>query len=343
MFLGAYLNFALSQLLGLSGIVSLFFFGVVLSHYNWYNLSESSKVASTVTFVTLAKLAEAVVFIYLGIVASLSVGRFHWHAGLVVVTVLLITVARAAHVLPLSVLLNFSRGRKIDRNMMVAMWVSGLRGAIAFALSLRIPCQAGHVMKRGSPQCRNSDLLVTTTISIVVLTTMVVGTAMERIATALRVIEPCTAHLGAHLGSPTSPLSQGSLSEPLQGYEELPADSQEGAAIGRRGSTGSSNSASSASHETPSCMADPFSFTAFIMPSLPRRATLWSLRFNARGSLYQAFARFDLDVLQPALGGPCRSRLPEESLELPRRPLGPLGPRPLEEDVPSSSRSVIFE
>merc|ERR1712183_736314 len=43
----------------------------------------------------------------------------------------------------------------------------------------------------------------------------------------------------------------------------------------------------------------------------PRTASarsLWSLRFNARGELYQAFARFDLNVLQPALGGPCRAR-----------------------------------
>eukprot|EP00435_Cladocopium_sp_Y103_P013716 s2924_g3.t1 len=36
--------------------------------------------------------------------------------------------------------------------------------------------------------------------------------------------------------------------------------------------------------------------------------TLPSLRFHSRGHLYQAFARFDLEVLQPTFGGPCRAR-----------------------------------
>lgn len=35
--------------------------------------------------------------------------------------------------------------------------VSGLRGAIAFALSLRVPCEGGAYI-RGSEACRNSDL-----------------------------------------------------------------------------------------------------------------------------------------------------------------------------------------
>ncbi|CAJ1364450.1 unnamed protein product [Effrenium voratum] len=142
MFLGAYLTFALTQLISLSGITALFCFGVVLAHYNWYNLSEQSKVASKVIFGTMAKLAEAGVFVYLGVVAALSIGRFHWHAGCVIFALIAITVARAAHVFPLSTLLNSCRrSRKITNNMSVVMWVSGLRGAIAFALSLRVPCE----------------------------------------------------------------------------------------------------------------------------------------------------------------------------------------------------------
>eukprot|EP00435_Cladocopium_sp_Y103_P015922 s2473_g3.t3 len=142
MFLGAYLTFAVTQLFGLSGITALFCFGVVLAHYNWYNLSEPSKVASKVIFGTIAKLAEAGVFVYLGVVAALSLGRFHWHGGCILFALLAITVARAAHVFPLSVLLNLCRRtRKITNNTSVVMWVSGLRGAIAFALSLRVPCE----------------------------------------------------------------------------------------------------------------------------------------------------------------------------------------------------------
>eukprot|EP00913_Durusdinium_trenchii_P031919 g29895.t1 len=295
MFLGAYLTFSVTQLLGLSGITALFCFGVVLAHYNWYNLSEPSKVSSKVIFGTIAKLAEAGVFVYLGVVAALSIGRFHWHGGCIFFALLAIIVARAAHVFPLSLMLNLCRRtRKISNNMSVVMWVSGLRGAIAFALSLRVPCE-GREYLRGSEACRNSDLLVTTTISIVLATTMVVGTAMEKIATALSVIEPIE----------PGPLE--SLSEPL-------ARQAEGADEHMAGSEMRSEASSSGRWALPPNWSLP----------IP------SLRFHSRGHLYQAFARFDLEVLQPTFGGPC------QNLEMPKYEAE-------EDDAPLQSRAVIFE
>eukprot|EP00933_Yihiella_yeosuensis_P030012 TRINITY_DN23693_c0_g1_i1.p1 TRINITY_DN23693_c0_g1~~TRINITY_DN23693_c0_g1_i1.p1 ORF type:complete len:610 (-),score=86.06 TRINITY_DN23693_c0_g1_i1:226-2055(-) len=294
MFLGAYLTFAFSQLLGLSGITALFFFGVVLAQYNWYNLGDTSKVASKVIFGTIAKLAESCVFVYLGVVAALSIGRFHWHPGLVFFSVLSITVARAAHVFPITKALNVVRqSRKVSNNMAVVMWVSGLRGAIAFALALRLPCE-GQGALRGSEECRNSDLLITTTISIVLLTTGVVGTAMEKIATVLRVIEPAEnsdIDLCGNLSEPLSgsrrDINEGdSEDEPLRSFSE-----------GSFASMWTSGSASDLLRR-----AREGSWT------LPKSKDLWSLRFNARGEFYQAFARYDLDVLQPMFGGPCRSR-----------------------------------
>ncbi|CAJ1421812.1 unnamed protein product [Effrenium voratum] len=291
MFLGAYLTFALTQLISLSGITALFCFGVVLAHYNWYNLSEQSKVASKVIFGTMAKLAEAGVFVYLGVVAALSIGRFHWHAGCVIFALIAITVARAAHVFPLSTLLNSCRrSRKITNNMSVVMWVSGLRGAIAFALSLRVPCE-GQQKLRGSEACRNSDTLVTTTISVVVVTTMVVGAAMEKIATALAVIEPVD-HSQDRLESLSEPLASG-----LQSECQEEAQSKEDTVGARQTSSGR--------------------LWAQSIWTLP------SLRFHSRGHLYQAFARWDLEVLQPNFGGPChaRGKHPErrrETFEMPK-------------------------
>mmetsp|Transcript_33576 Transcript_33576/g.106542 ORF Transcript_33576/g.106542 Transcript_33576/m.106542 type:complete len:591 (+) Transcript_33576:69-1841(+) len=330
--LGAYLTFALSQLLGMSGIVSLFFFGIVLAQYNWYNLSEPSKVASKVTFGTLAKLAESCVFIYLGVVAALSLGRFHWHFGLVLYSLAVIVVARAAHVFPLTALLNLGRDRKIQRNMRLVMWISGLRGAIAFSLSLRVPCASGAPIKRGSAECRNSDLLVTTTISIVMLTTLVVGTAMEHVMTALGAIEPAEA-IGFERQL-TSVRSDGSLSVPL---------------AAQRGPGSAENAEAEAVPPQHGGGPEP-------RPGSPR--SLWSLRFSARGRLYRAFARFDHDVLQPVLGGPCRPRTRAASLGLADKDAGQLPSlqaytelpgfsRPFavqsEEDAPTWSRSVIFE
>mmetsp|Transcript_19881 Transcript_19881/g.53189 ORF Transcript_19881/g.53189 Transcript_19881/m.53189 type:complete len:535 (-) Transcript_19881:450-2054(-) len=205
MCLSAYLTFALSQFCGLSGIVSLFFFGIMLEHYNWHNLSESSKVASKVSFRTLAMLSEAFVFVYLGVVVALSLNRFHWNLWLVFVSMILCVVGRAVHVFPISWALNVQRSQKIPFNMQLMIWFSGLRGAIAFALSLRIPCNGGPRANRGESECRNSDLLVTTTISIVFLTSMICGTSMESVATALGLIQPAPP-----LPSPcTSPMNTG--------------------------------------------------------------------------------------------------------------------------------------
>ena len=53
--------------------------------------------ASKVIFGTMAKLAEAGVFVYLGVVAALSLGRFHWHIGCTAFALVAIVVARAAH------------------------------------------------------------------------------------------------------------------------------------------------------------------------------------------------------------------------------------------------------
>ncbi|CAE7380507.1 Slc9a8, partial [Symbiodinium sp. KB8] len=145
---------------------------------------------------------------------------------------------------------------------------------------------------------RNSDLLVTTTVSIVLVTTMVVGTAMEKIATALEVIEPVD-HRRQRPGSldalsePLAGPAQGTVSsgcadevaEPVQSPEKSPECRDEEA----NGST--------ARHAPRS--------------QLSWGSSLWalpSLRFHSRGHFYQAFARFDLEVLQPVFGGPCHAR-----------------------------------
>lgn len=332
MCLGAYLTFALSQLTGLSGIVSLFFFGVVLAHYNWYNLSEPSKVASKVVFRTLAMLAESCVFIYLGVVAALSFGRFHWHLGLVFVSLVLITVARAAHIFPFSSMLNVQRHQqKINRNMTIMLWFSGLRGAIAFALALRIPCNAGPRANRGESECKNSDLLVTTTISIVLVTTMVVGTAMEYLASVLGMIEAAPTGFTRNAEELAAPLSAGaSRRQATEGAARddggsfsqwLPLGG-EASLDDRLGGLGASASAG-----------------------------LGALRdLRPRGHVYQAFAQLDVDLLQPALGGPSRVRVSGgQDLELPslqgfiEQPSMPRHFLGEEDDPPPMSRAVVFE
>lgn len=64
--LSAYIAYAMADIMGLSGIMALFFCGVCNSHYGYYNTSEPSKISSKYAFETLAFMAEVFTFAYLG-------------------------------------------------------------------------------------------------------------------------------------------------------------------------------------------------------------------------------------------------------------------------------------
>merc|ERR1712240_657558 len=68
------------------------------------------------------------------------------------------------NIFPLATLCNKFRGQQITKRMQVIMWFSGLRGAIAYALSLHLEF-AEEVRK----------VLVTTTLIVVLFTTIVLG------------------------------------------------------------------------------------------------------------------------------------------------------------------------
>jgi solute carrier family 9 (sodium/hydrogen exchanger), member 8 len=61
-----YMCYATAESVSLSGIMAIFFQGVVLSHYNSYNLSPTAHVASEQIFSTFATITETIVFIYMG-------------------------------------------------------------------------------------------------------------------------------------------------------------------------------------------------------------------------------------------------------------------------------------
>ena len=67
--IGAYFSYALAHLdfFQLSGDVAIFFYGVVMSHYNKYNLSLESFKSIGLSFNILMQLSEAVCFIYIGL------------------------------------------------------------------------------------------------------------------------------------------------------------------------------------------------------------------------------------------------------------------------------------
>lgn len=133
LFLFAYGSYSFSESLGLSGIMSLFFCGIILSHYNSYNLSSTSQITAHNIFKSLAVLSEYFVFLYIGM--GLFTGTFkHINFIFVILCTLFCLIARVANIFPLSLIANVFRKKTIPLTMQVVMWFAGLRGAIAFAL-----------------------------------------------------------------------------------------------------------------------------------------------------------------------------------------------------------------
>ena len=162
----AYLSYNLGEVLSLSGIVAVFSCGICMSHYAWYNLTWITQISLHHIIVAISKCCENFVYVFLGIscILSLSPGiaKYEWNLWLILFTIALCLLSRAANIFPLSALSNMKRKIKISFNMQIMMFFSGLRGAIAFALALNL----------NTP---NADLIITTTLTIVILTTVCCG------------------------------------------------------------------------------------------------------------------------------------------------------------------------
>lgn len=172
LFLFCYLCYAMAESLGLSGIMSLFFNGIVLSHYNSYNLSQRSREASEQIFATLATISETIVFLYMGM--GVFTGRFDdWNLSFSLYAMLFCVIGRFFNIFPLSALSNFvshrnRKSNKITCKMQFCLWFAGLRGAIAYALAENMPGE-------------NRSTYVTATLSICMITTVLCGGFTERI------------------------------------------------------------------------------------------------------------------------------------------------------------------
>jgi len=170
LFLFCYCCFATAEALTLSGIMALFFNGIVLRHYNSYNLSRDSRQATEKIFSTLATITETIVFLYMGM--GVFTGKFaKWNIFFSLFTSLFCLIGRAANIFPMSFLANrFRKKNPISCKMQFVLWFAGLRGAIAFALSENMP----------GP---NRDIYASGTLTICIITTVVCGGFTEKILT----------------------------------------------------------------------------------------------------------------------------------------------------------------
>ncbi|PRP83914.1 sodium/hydrogen exchanger, Na+/H+ exchanger, antiporter [Planoprotostelium fungivorum] len=160
----AYLSYVTSELAELTGIVSIFITAAIMQHYNWYSLSEQAQTTAHHLIKLLAMISETVIFIYLGITFSLSFSNasHDWDPKLLIVSLPLLFFCRACNIFPLSALANLRRKQKIPIRCQIMQWFAGMRGAIAFALSINL-------------QTDHANVIQTTTLFIVLFTTIVQG------------------------------------------------------------------------------------------------------------------------------------------------------------------------
>jgi NhaP-type Na+/H+ or K+/H+ antiporter len=128
LFLTAYASYMFAELFHLSGIMSILVCGLTMSHYTHENLSTAGRQSITVLFRTISFLAETCVFVYLGV--GIFEYQHAFHPKLIFWTILLTLIGRAAHVFPLSFVMNCFRSKQhqITFSMQLIMWFAGLRG-----------------------------------------------------------------------------------------------------------------------------------------------------------------------------------------------------------------------
>eukprot|EP00824_Muranothrix_gubernata_P001575 TRINITY_DN11863_c2_g1_i1.p1 TRINITY_DN11863_c2_g1~~TRINITY_DN11863_c2_g1_i1.p1 ORF type:complete len:568 (-),score=120.96 TRINITY_DN11863_c2_g1_i1:66-1742(-) len=164
----AFMSYMIAEGLKFSGIVAILFCGIFSAHYALNNMSKRGAEVSVEVFHILAFLSETFVFIYLGAAMFTKHQDYHW--GLIAIALVALFVARACHIFPFAYMVNQSRHESFHipfKNQFV-MWYSGLRGAIAFALSLEVSTE-------------NARVILTTTLFVVFFTVLVLGGGIQSV------------------------------------------------------------------------------------------------------------------------------------------------------------------
>ena len=166
----AYLSYILSEELELSPIIALLFNGIFNSHYSFYNLSFQAREESSILSRVLSALAEAFVFVYLGLTAvHYFQVAFSW--SFMIFELCVVVFGRFVSVYGICVLMDLFHVTNFKLSF-VERGICGcsgtIRGAIAFGLSISIVSKSEL----------NRDILLSTTLSLVFISTIVFGALM---------------------------------------------------------------------------------------------------------------------------------------------------------------------
>lgn len=172
-------SYFLSELLDLSGIVSLLTTALIFAHYAWHNLSPQGKHVTSVTFQTLGFGAEAIVFVFVGLSITYYMElEICWM--FILVEFFIIIIGRLFGVLisyyMFACCVNDNNEKLSFKELLFISYAALIRGAIAFGLVTNISEEFPH-----------KEVVESSTLILVILTTVVFGTFtkfMEKILLA---------------------------------------------------------------------------------------------------------------------------------------------------------------
>ena len=170
---GAYASYLFAELADLSGITALFFAGIFHSHYAHANVSRLTRESMHVALGTASHIAETFVFAYLGLQIA-TWKHSDVDLGLLLAALPLCMLARALNIYPLSALVNSRRHapKRLTGNMQHMLWLAGLRGAVAYALSVKFPALSAAYVSEETP---GNPYVESTTLFLIVTTTLIFG------------------------------------------------------------------------------------------------------------------------------------------------------------------------
>jgi len=170
----AYLGYVVSEMIELSGIMAIFSCGMTMSYYTIYSMSQKSRKGSQLAVETIGHAAEAILFVYMG-VSLFSIKVHQMSIGFSFLVLFAAFIARAISMV-ISYLMVCWCTEQIKLNQFAVIWFSGLvKGAIAFGLSAQISPDVSE----------NRDFIMGTTLSIVLVSTIVLGGLMSVFARAV--------------------------------------------------------------------------------------------------------------------------------------------------------------
>ncbi|CAD8056382.1 unnamed protein product [Paramecium primaurelia] len=186
-FLMAYMGYSICEMLDLSGVISLLMIGIIMSHYQGYNISQLGRVTTRVTFESLSLGAEAFLYVFLGFAmwnqttyySPLTKDLYYVEVSWVF-TLLQLGIVILARYLSIYIVYWISisiQGEKVWKltkyEMSICCFAGMVRGSVAFALIETLVASPTDGI-----EINQINILQSCVLYIVIITTIIFGTTM---------------------------------------------------------------------------------------------------------------------------------------------------------------------